>query len=127
MYFAFILKILSKILFNLASVDEIEIIPNQCTVEELDKKGTGNFYESRASEIIPIIKIDPCSDNEHCELEKSETNSEKEMNPENESNRITCSLCKTKQPLEEIKLKDNNYNKTVNEAFYNQHSEIRLL
>ena len=108
-------------------MDEIEIMPNQCTVEELDKKGTGNFYESRASEIIPIIKIDPCSDNEHCDLEKSETESEKEMNPENESTRITCSLCKTKQPLEEIRPKDNNYSKTVDEAFYNQYPQIRLL
>ena len=108
-------------------MDEIEIIPNQCTVEELDKKGTGKVYESRASEIIPIIKIDPCSDNKHCDLEKSETESEKEINPENESTRITCSLCKIKQPLEEIRSKDNNYSKTVDEAFYNQYPEIRLL
>ena len=73
-----------------------------------------------------------CSDDNHCDVNKPDTDSERYFTSHNEFTRITCSHCETKQPLEEIVglcPEDNNAtsSKTVDEAFYNEYPKIRLL
>ena len=106
-------------------MDEIQIIPKQCTIQELENASsiTEKCYESRANEtIIPIIKIDECHDENYSDLSNPDTVSEKEF-PE-----ITCSLCRTKQPLEKIiDPPSANSSKSGNASYYNKYPEIRLL